>query len=75
MASPSASLLSANAIFVLIYGAAGVTGSSIFTGGFFVICEICLLSVAYRRDIEIGVADWFFAAFLVSISRIAPPER
>jgi hypothetical protein len=63
-----ASLLSANAIFVLIYGAAGVTGSSIFTGVFFVTCEICLLSIAYRRDIEIGIADWFFAAFLVSIA-------
>jgi hypothetical protein len=63
-----ASLLSANAIFVLIYGAAGVTGNSILTGGFFVTCEVCLLSAAYRRNIEIGMADWLFAAFLVSIA-------
>ncbi|QHO78264.1 hypothetical protein ACH79_42455 [Bradyrhizobium sp. CCBAU 051011] len=62
-----ASLLSANAIFVLIYSAAGVTGNSILTGGFFVVCEVCLLSIAYRRDIEMSSADWFFAAFLVSI--------
>lgn len=63
-----ASLLSANAIFVLIYSAAGVTGSSIFTGAFFVTCEVCLLSIAYRRDIEMDLADWFFVAFLVSIA-------
>ncbi|OKO72694.1 hypothetical protein AC629_37620 [Bradyrhizobium sp. NAS80.1] len=59
--------VSANAVFVLIYGLAGVQGNSLFTCGYLVASEAALFYLTFRR-IRLQAADYLFSAFVLSIA-------
>jgi O-antigen ligase len=60
-------LFSANAVFVLVYGLAGVAGNSLFTGALLVLSEAAIFLLCFRR-ITLLPADYLFGAFLVCIA-------
>lgn len=60
-------LLSANAVFVLLYGFLGLQGSSIFTGSFLFSSEIAILLLSFRPCLLL-TADYAFGAFLFCIA-------
>jgi hypothetical protein len=60
-------LFSANAVLVLTYGLAGITGSSMFTGAFLVLSEAAVFMMCFRR-VGLLPADYLFCVLLACIA-------
>ncbi|NOJ43544.1 O-antigen ligase family protein [Bradyrhizobium australiense] len=61
-------LIAAQAFFALVYGALGITGSTLFTGLFFLSCELCMLCLGNRRGVILAVPDLLFVVLVASIA-------
>jgi hypothetical protein len=60
-------LFSANTVFIFVYNLVGITGSSLFSGGFLVACEMLIVLLTVRR-VELLLADYIYGAFLLCIA-------
>lgn len=63
-----AALVSANALFVIVYGLFGLPGNSITTGGFLTVTELAILALSFRQDESTTLADAAFLALIVCIA-------
>ncbi len=63
-----AALLSADAIFVVVYGVLGLKGNSTFTGTFLLLSELAILAFSFWSDFRLRLADCLFISFVFCVA-------